>query len=194
MTLQHTKPAAMSDYRFTREEYHRMARSGLFEGKRVQLLHGRVVMMAPIGHRHGKSALKSYRALQRVFPDGQFTIRPQLPFIAADQSEPEPDLCVVAGTPDDADQHPRSALLIIEIADTTLAADRTEMAELYAQSGVADYWIVNLTDQVIEVYRHPHAVAGGKWTYDAPTIVDASGVVEPLARPGMTIPASELLP
>ncbi|MBC7783308.1 MAG: hypothetical protein H7144_05665 [Burkholderiales bacterium] len=62
------------------------------------------------------------------------------------------------------------------------------------RSGVAEYWIINLIDRVVEVYRHPHQVAGGKWTYDAPAIKRAGDGIDVLAMPGATVAAGELLP
>jgi Uma2 family endonuclease len=78
-------------------------------------------------------------------------VRVQSAFAASDGSEPEPDLAVVpAGDYDDA--HPSEAHLIIEVADSSLVKDRGIKAALYAESGVPEYWVVNLPDKLIEVH------------------------------------------
>ena len=82
-------------------------------------------------------------------------VRVQAPFAAPDESEPEPDVAVVAQG-DYLDGHPRVAFLIVEVAETSLARDRLK-ARLYAAAGVAEYWIVNLSEQVLEVHRQPGA-------------------------------------
>lgn len=80
-------------------------------------------------------------------------VRVQLPLVVSDESEPEPDLCVVEGSHRDyRHEHPRTALLVVEVADSTLAYDRLE-AGLYASASVPEYWILNVTDGWLEVFR-----------------------------------------
>lgn len=94
-------------------------------------------------------------ALRKAFGEGTH-VRIQLPLALDPSSEPEPDVTVVRGSPRDyRDAHPSAALLVVEVADTTLSHDRDQKGSLYARAGVADYWIVNLVDQVLEVYRDP---------------------------------------
>lgn len=188
------RPTTISDYRFTRDEYHRMARSGLFQDKRVELINGRILTMPPMGHAHGKAVMVGAQALRVAFPEDHFTVRVQLPFEAANGSEPEPDFCMVTGPARSIDKHPDTALLVVEIADATLDFDRGEKASVYAASGVADYWIVNLVDRVVEVYRRPHEVAGGAWTYDAAVRYSGGQAIVPLAQEDVQIRVDDLLP
>ena len=75
----------------------------------------------------------------------------------ASDSEPEPDLSVVPGNPMDYwDAHPATALLLVEVSDTTLEHDRRRKGSLYARANIQDYWIVNIIDRCVEVYREPH--------------------------------------
>jgi Uma2 family endonuclease len=80
-------------------------------------------------------------------------VRVQSPFVAPDESEPEPDVAVVAPGAY-LDGHPRTASLIVEVADSSLARDRAK-AKLYAAASVDEYWVVNLVDDVVEVHREP---------------------------------------
>jgi Uma2 family endonuclease len=196
MTLLNAQTLTASDdvWRVTRAAYRRMAEAGVFEGERVELIRGRILSMAAMGLPHDMGLMKSGRALRARFPESQYTVRVQQQFTAPDDSDPEPDLCVVAGPVEQIRDFPRTALLLVEIAETSLRRDRLEKAPLYAESGVADYWIVNLADRVVEVYRHPHEVAGGGWNYDAAQVFKPGDRIEPLAQPGETVAVDELLP
>jgi len=178
----------------TRDIYRRMVDAGMLEGQRVELIRGRIINMAPMGLPHDLSLMKTGRALRRVFPEDRFTVRTQQQFTAAGQSDPEPDLCVVSGPIEAITDYPHSALLIIEISETSLSYDRRVKGPLYAESGVQDYWIINLVDNVVEVYRQPHAVAGGEHAY-APAIVKRPGEpIDVLALPGVSVMPEDLLP
>jgi Uma2 family endonuclease len=140
----------------SRREYEELVRRGALQDARVELLHGRIVSMSPQGELHVSSVTRLVKMLVRALGD-RAEVRVQAPFIAPDESEPEPDVAVV---PPGAylDAHPQSALLIVEVSDTSLARDRAK-ASLYAAAGVPDYWIVNIADDVVEVHREP-GVAG----------------------------------
>jgi Uma2 family endonuclease len=138
----------------TRAEYEALVRRGALEDARVELLYGRLVSMSPQGEPHTYSVSQLMTLLVRALGD-RARVRVQAPFSAPDESEPEPDVAVVAPG-DYLDGHPRGAFLIVEVAETSLARDRVK-ASLYAAAGVTEYWIVNLPDQVIEVHRKPEA-------------------------------------
>lgn len=170
MTLHFTsrpRPSVQRDFLYTREMYHALDETGLFDGTSVELIRGKLIEMPPISDEHGSSVMRSAKALRRIFPEDAFTIRHDLPFIAADDSEPQPDLCVVSGAAEIIRSHPASCLLLIEISNSTLTFDRTEKASLYAESGVDDYWIINLIDRVVEIHRQPERRADGSWGYAA---------------------------
>ncbi len=145
--------------RFTREEYYRIAETGVFDGERVELIEGEVVQMSPIGPAHGEAVTLMAEVLWRLFGEG-YRVRVQMPLSLGD-SEPEPDVAVVAGKPGDyRDAHPTSAVLVVEVAQSSLDYDRVVKGGLYAQAGIAEYWLVNLEERCVEVYRDPSADRG----------------------------------
>lgn len=133
-----------------RDEYDRMVELGLFEGERVELLYGTIVTMSPTGPPHD-SAIEELNEKLVVALAGRARVRVQSAFAASDGSRPEPDLAVVPKGPHHQ-AHPSEALLVIEVAESSLLKDRGVKAQLYAESGVPEYWVVNLRDRVIEVH------------------------------------------
>ncbi len=178
-------------HRWTLEEYERLAEHGGFHPDlRVELLDGEVVdKMSPQGTPHATAVRAVETTLREAFgPEAD--VRTQLPFTLADGSEPEPDVAVVPGTFRDYRRaHPREALLVVEVADSTLALDRTRKQALYAKAGVPEYWIVNVPDACLEVYRGPSGEA-----YRTKQTLGPEATVAPLARPEATIAVEELLP
>src|SRR5205823_3839971 len=111
--------------------------------------------------------------------------------------QPQPDVAVVVGDPRDyASKHPTTAVLLIEVSDSSLRQDRRVKAHRYTQVGIADYWIVNLVDRQLEIHRHPgpDPQRKGQYRYADLTIVPATGAATPLAAPGAVIAAADLLP
>lgn len=103
---------------------------------------------------------------------------------------PEPDLAVVAGRPEDYDdRHPDRAVLIVEVAATSLPQDRLTKQALHAAAGIGEYWIVNLLDSVVEVFRRPSGRG-----YATHRILRAGEQVSPLAGPGPVVEVAALLP
>ena len=139
---------------WTRDEYYQMGEAGLFADQCVELIDGEILMMSPMKAAHAASVLLTSDALRKVFTAG-YCVRVQLPLVLADDCEPEPNIAVVPGSPRDYTEHPTTALLIVEVSDTTLAFDRGRKRELYAQANVSEYWIVNLVDRFLEVFRDP---------------------------------------
>jgi Uma2 family endonuclease len=144
------------------DEYERMVAAGFFRDERVELIQGVVVEMSP------QSAPHSYviQILSRLLMPrlvGRADVRVQLPFVAGADSVPEPDLAVVA-LGNYMNSHPSQALLIIEVADSSLKFDRLEKAELYARVSVPEYWIVNLADRFIERHSEPTSGAYARVT------------------------------
>jgi Uma2 family endonuclease len=172
--------------RWTREEYDKMIAAGIFaSGDRVELVDGEILQMTPQGSVHATVIQLVHDALRLAFGP-TFSIRQQLPIALAADSEPEPDLAVVLGNPLDYwDAHPATALLLVEISDTTLERDRQRKGSLYARAGVQDYWIVNLIDRCVEVYREPHQGA-----YQSCQRFLAGENVAPLAVPEAMIPVA----
>jgi Uma2 family endonuclease len=102
-------------------------------------------------------------ALGRIVP-ADTKLRVQMAFAASDGSEPEPDLAVVERRDYD-DAHPSAAFLIAEVAVTSLSVDRGAKARLYAESGVPEYWVIDVPGRVVEVHRDPQ---DGRYTRVTP--------------------------
>ena len=179
--------------RWTREQYERLADEGFFEGKRVQLFRGVIVEMAPQGPKHSLALERSDVLVRAAFPNG-YRIRVQMPFYTPDGSEPEPDLAVISGSASDPiTSHPTQATLIVEVSDTSLRLDRAK-AFLYALSRVPEYWIVNLVDGTVEIYREPAASPTAQLHYHSIRICPHDEMISPMAAPQATIKVNDLLP
>jgi len=187
-------PALVRTPRLTRLEYEALVERGVLdEDDRIELLDGRLVFREPQGSRHAAACLRIRIVLDGAFGRG-FHVRPQFPIALDDVSEPEPDIAVVRGRIEDyLDTHPTSPVLIVEVADSSLAQDRHRKARLYARAGVADYWIVNLRAGVLEVYRDPERTAAGRWRYATVRVLEPDAVVSPLAAPRARLRVADLL-
>lgn len=181
---------------WTREEYYQMAHMGLFQGKRVESIEGQVIVMSPMGSLHATAVTFAARAVEKSFGAGHF-VRWLMPLALGERSEPEPDVAVIAGDVRDyTHDHPATAALIVEVADTSLAYDRTTKGSLYARAGIPEHWIVNLVDRQVEVYRDPRPdpVAEYAFTYALQTIVRGEETITPLSQPSSAVRAADLLP
>jgi len=182
--------------RWTRLEYERLIDLGAFGPEdRLELLAGQLVVREPQGRPHSTGIRLVAGTLRAAFgPD--WNIEAQLPIALDEESEPEPDVAMVAGGPRDyLASHPTRPALVVEIALTSLALDRGEKASIYARARVADYWIVNLVDNLLEVYREPQPDpdAPSGWRYASTTTLRRGDAVTPLALPHWSIPVSDLL-
>jgi Uma2 family endonuclease len=182
---------------WTRVEYERLIDLGAFRpGERLELVGGALLVCEPQGGPHFTAVGLVEDALRPVFGIG-WTVRAQGPIALDEDSEPEPDIAVVPGSRrDHSHAHPSHPVLIVEVADSSLAFDRAEKGSLYARAGIADYWILNLPDQVLEVYREPaaapHAPYGHR--YGATITLAPRDTVSPLAAPTAAILVASLLP
>lgn len=143
-----------------------MAEAGVFRpDERVELIGGRIVAMSPQNSPHATTLILVHDALRTIFSAG-YVVRMQLPLDLSPSSQPEPDIAVVRGTARDyASAHPTAALLVVEVSDSTLAFDRGEKASLYANASIPEYWIMNLVDRRLEVYRDPVPMPGQSYGY-----------------------------
>ena len=180
--------------RWTRDKYYRMAELGFFTGKRVELIGGEIIEMAPMKTAHATARSLAIEVLQEVFSDG-FVIRTQLPMSFGKSDEPEPDVAVVEGSVRDfSESHPKNAALIIEVSDTTLSYDRTRKASLYAQNNIQDYWILNLKNRCLEVYRRPIKDRKLGHVYTEINIITENDSIAPLIKPAAKINIIDILP
>ncbi|MFL6196339.1 MAG: Uma2 family endonuclease [Thermoanaerobaculia bacterium] len=173
--------------RWTREEYERAVEEGYFQPEeRLELVDGILYGMTPQSSSHVMGVRLIQRVL-RIFDGDGFDLRCQSPLAVGLDSEPEPDVAVVVGNPEDYTVHPTSAVLVVEVADSSLRHDRRK-ASLYARAEIPEYWILNLPERRLEVFRNPQNGA-----YTSRTILREGDSISPLARE-ITIPVASLLP
>lgn len=155
---------ALAARRFTVDEYHRMGDAGvLTEDDRVELIHGQVVEMTPIGDDH-LSCVNRLNTLFAPLAGREATVSVQNPVVLDRHEEPQPDLTLLRYRADGYKArrpHAEDVLLVIEVADTSLERDRDEKIPLYAQAGVPEAWLVSLSEDAIHVHRGPR---GGRYT------------------------------
>lgn len=168
-------------HRLTGDEYHQLIDAGGFdEEMRVELIDGILCDMSPQSPAHAEIVTHLTRVLAGALDHDRFSLRPALPLSLGD-SEPEPDLAVVArGTP--RPYHPASAALVIEVALSSRRRDLAVKPRLYARAGVTEYWVVDPEKGVVVVHRNPGAKG-----YDSCTEIGPDGVLD-----GAVVEAGEL--
>jgi len=146
---------------FTINQYERMIEAGVFarhEGRRIELFRGEVVEMSPIGGRHADIVDALARISFKSLSEREAHIRVQGPLILPEQeSRPEPDILWLKPGAYPKEAIPANVLLLVEVADTTWMYDSREKADLYAEAGIPDYWLVNVSDNYVIVHRDPTA-------------------------------------
>jgi Uma2 family endonuclease len=180
---------------FTRKEYQGLDDAQFFRDQRVQLIAGELILESPVNRPHIKSVWKTVKAIERAFGDG-YHVLSQSSLDLGQTSEPQPDAAVIPGSIDDYDAHPQSAVLVVEVSDTTFDFDTHEKASLYAAAGFADYWVVDLNGNRVLVMRTPEPREGeahGHW-YRSLTVHDSDGTIAPLAVPTARVRVADLLP
>jgi Uma2 family endonuclease len=146
--------AAVRPYRWTLEDYEQLIALGLLEGKHVELIQGEILLMASMGEPHALTIMQlNYTLLPHFNPGTGFHLRIQMPLaLPALTSEPEPDIAIVVlDTPTNEAGRPTGAVLIIEVAESSLAYDRDRKGPLYAAAGIQEYWLVNLPERCLDV-------------------------------------------
>jgi Uma2 family endonuclease len=183
--------------RWTRAEYDRLIEVGIFApGDPVELLGGELIVSEPQGSRHYTTVCLVEETLRAAFGSG-WVIRPQGPVALDDESEPEPDVAVVRGTVRDySGEHPARPGLVVEVAESSLRFDREHKGNLYARARLDDYWIVNLVERVLEIYREPIADPSATygWRYTSRVVLGPEASATPLAAPATSIAVRALLP
>lgn len=178
-------------HRFTVAEYHHMGEAGIFsEDDRMELIDGEVVEMTPIGSRHAAVVMRLNRLLQGAIGD-RALVNPQNPVELTEYSEPQPDLSLLVPRADFyAGGHPRpqDTLLVVEVADSTLAYDLGVKLPLYAAAGVPEAWVVDIAARALHVHAGP---ASGRYQ-DVRRLVPGD-IATPRALPGVLVPVEEIL-
>jgi len=180
--------------RWTRDEYYQMAELGFFHGKRVELIEGEIIEMSPIKSLHATVVRLVLDIMRSVFAKG-YIVDSQLPMSFSKITEPEPDVAIVKGEIKDFVQtHPKTAELIIEVSDSTLRYDRTKKMNLYAKNKIQEYWILNVKNRSLEIYRRPIQDKELGFVYTEIQILTAKDTVAPLAAPDSKIKVADILP
>lgn len=181
-------------WRWSREDYYRLGALGFFRGRRVELLLGEIVEMSPIGWPHVVACRKVAERLETIFAGLAWISRGEP--LNLTHSEPLPDVAVIPGRFADYTDHPTTAWLVVEVADSSLDLDTTTKAELYATAGVPEYWVLDLGGRRLLVYRDPAPLPAGlgATAYRTQGVLGAGEAVTPLAAPAAAVPVADLLP
>ncbi|HKB00706.1 MAG TPA: Uma2 family endonuclease [Gemmataceae bacterium] len=182
--------------RWTVAEFHRLWEQGWFERSRPMLLDGEIYEMAIPGPRHNTGVGLADYALKAVFAVG-YWVRVQMPLVLSQWSDPVPDLAVLTGSVRDyVATQPTTAVLVVEVADTSLSTDTGEKARLYAAAGIADYWVVDLNSRTLIVHRDPHPDPASPHgaSYQTATALAPGQSAAPLAAPQAVVNVADLLP
>jgi Uma2 family endonuclease len=189
-------PEMLPARRWTREEYFQMISFDWFQGRRVELIDGEVMEMPAQLDIHLASVTLTQDALRLALGSG-YWVRVQGSLDLSPLGIPDPDIAVTLGNPRGAARTiATSALLVVEISESSLAYDRGAKASLYAAGGIADYWIVNLVSRQLEVHRGPLGDTGQPFGfgYSGRTILDPGDSLAPLAAPSAIVAVADLLP
>jgi Uma2 family endonuclease len=153
------------------EQYHQLIRLGILtDDDPVELIEGALIRRTPANPLHRFVTRAAFDAISKLLP-AEWHCQMQEP-ITLDDGEPEPDVSIIRGqTTDYRDRHPGAAdvALVIEVADSTLDRDRGIKLRSYARAGIAEYWIINILDRQVEVFRNPRASADPP-DYATPTV------------------------
>ncbi len=182
--------------RWTCEQFHNMGDAGLLEGRSVILVDGEILDMPnPNPPHNGLVGVVDFK-LREVFHTGYWN-RIQSSFATSLNTDPVPDVAVVVGSPRDYLQRdPTTAVLVVEVADSSLTYDIGPKSNLYAAAGIADYWVVDVNGGQLFVFRDPVADASAArgFRYNTVLTLARGQLVTPLAAPTATVPVSDLLP
>ncbi len=183
--------------RFTVSQYFRMSDAGVFDNRRVELVDGRILQMPAQGLPHIASVSKSMIVCSRHFSDAsKFWLVVQSTYLMEKHDAPEPDVYILKcpiGTP--KGKQPK-AFLVIEVSNKTYKRDSGIKLRRYAAAGIQDYWIVNIKEKRVEVYRKPENATGkrGDWQYGSTEHFYAGEKIKLLAYPRIQFAVEDMLP
>ena len=185
--------------RFTLDEYHQLIEIGfLTKNDKLELLDGLLVMRPRISPPHARTNSKLLRLLVLNFKSEKTMVRTRGPVtLPGSDSEPEPNLAIHTGNEVDfweRHPYPDEIRLIAEVSDATLTRDRYYKGKINAHAGIREYWIFNLLDELLEVYRDPHTPAAGDALYQTKLTYHRGDSVAPLAFPDFEVAVDDVLP
>jgi Uma2 family endonuclease len=190
----HMTLAEPTTRKWTRAEYYQLGELGFFQDERVELIDGEIIEMAPQNNQHAMVVGLVQELLSKIFPE--CWVRVQLPLFISDETEPEPDIAVVTGKPRTyPDDHPRTALLIVEVSDSSVRYDRRKSG-IYAAAGIKDLWLINIVERQVETHRNPIADSSQPHghRYADVKILKSGDSIAPLAKLDQPIAVADLLP
>lgn len=181
----------------TCQEFHDMGDAGVLEGRSVILVDGEILDMPNPNPPHDLAVGLADYLLKTHFRLPQYWVRIQSGFPTSTDTDPVPDLVVVPGSPRDyPHQHPRQAVLIVEVADSSLSYDRHEKADLYAAAGIEDYWVIDLVNRQLHVFREPveDDQSERQFRFRNRMTLNPDQFISPLVNSQIRISVSDLLP
>ena len=183
-------------YRWTVEAYRKLGETGLFHDVKTILIGGEVFTMVLPKPPHDVALNLADAYLRAACPAGHY-VRNQQGLDVGTHNDPGPDLAVVPGSiRDHLTRTPTTAVLVVEVSHTTLFMDTTTKAELYATAGVPDYWVLDLENRRLIVYRDPEPLPAGlgATAYRTRVTHGPDDTVAPLAAPAAAVRVADLLP
>ena len=187
---------APKPYRYSITEYRKQGAAGAYGDHKTMLINGEVYILAQPAPPHNLSLGKTDDLLRTIFTTG-FHIRNQMALDVGTKSDPSPDLAVVPGSREDyATRQATTAVLVVEVSDSSLFMDSTTKAELYATAQVPEYWVIDLENRRVLVFRDPVSLPAGlgATAYRSHSTYDPNESFSPLAVPHAVIRVSDLLP
>ena len=187
-----TQQQAPARYHWTVGSFYRAIDAGVFdEPKRMELVHGDLWEKEKVNPPHASLTHRIASLMRKLF-EGEYVVREEKPIRLATDGESMPDVCVARGEDGAFDErHPNQndVCLLVEVADASEDRDTGEKADLYAEAGITDYWVVVVNKREIQIFRNPNAGA-----FPKPTIRKEGDTVAPLFAPNVSLAVSEFLP
>lgn len=178
---------------WTRAEIEVLQDTGMFDGLHYELIEGELIDKMGKMRRHVNGVLNSFKRLEGLFGEGFVNFEAPIDVAEADnpRNEPEPDVIVLRRPSGEFTSNPRAedVLLVVEVSDSTLSQDRSTKARLYARAGIPEYWVLDLKDRRLLVFRNPNA-----GTYQVSLEIPETESVCPLERPSHPVTVSSLVP
>lgn len=182
-----TAQAGPRPLRWTCAEFHRFGDLGLFEGRRAMLIDGVILEEGPMNPPHAITLELVEGTLRIAFGAG-WRFRSQSPLVLGQDTDPEPDFAVIAGSPRGSSGHPTTANLVVEVADSSLDFDTNEKRLLYARAGIPEHWVVDVNGRRLLVYRDPRS-----GDYANQQALGPADTISPLAAPAVAVRVADIL-
>lgn len=191
--MQATAPQAPQRHPITVEEFFRMGEIGVFEPEaRIELIGGELIDMPPSGPPHASRTTRVCTILHRALGE-RAIVSTQNPIILGDLNAPQPDIAVLELRHDfyaTKHPHPEDVLLLVEVADSSLAHDRDRKLPLYARFGIPEVWLIDIGGRLVTIRRDPRP---GDGSYATSFALQRPGLIRPVKLPDMELDLSALL-